>query len=59
MLVILAILFQAVAKHAECKAVIEKQEQDTVRLKLKHQLEMKVGTRLCCMLVVSQDRCQI
>ena len=44
---------QAAIEHGECKGVIERQEQDLARLKLKHQLDIKVGTRLlnkiaCC-----------
>ncbi len=40
------ILIQAAMEYGECKAVIERQEQDIARLKLKHQLEIKVGTSL-------------
>ena len=36
-------LLQAALKHAESQGVIEKMEQETARLKLKHSLEIKVN----------------
>ena len=45
-MMVVCILMQAAMEHGECKAVIERQEQDLARLKLKHQLDIKVGTRL-------------